>query len=1015
MRRAGLLFALVIGRSMALLAQQETLFDHVSTADGLPSDEVHALFEDRDGYIWAGTGDGLARMEGTRIRVFHHDPNDSISLAHDQVNGITQSSDGTLWLATMNGLSRFAPRSGTFMNQRIAATGNNARQANRMRQVLAIGDSLLWVVSEAGLYRYDIKRAVFSNVQGLAAGMGPAGTVNANAALHWDAERTTLWAATLQGLASWNANTGRWTDHRTTNKEPWTARTATDAPIVHDDALWFFRNKPYTLFSYDLRTGHLQMHPDVEEMPNKFTLRCQAFDPDGRHWMSTWTHRLFQRERNGVWHELKEDGTGLPSARVGCMLLDRSGDRWFGTSRGIALLNHGSSANTLLPFDASPSEITTMRAWGTDTLLVGTSGGGIHIVDLGSGTSTALRLTGVNDLEGTERGANLVNSFGRAMDQQLLVCTAYGLAELDVRRALLRPAEDLMVLLPKVRRASFTFACLVDSALWLGTWSRGLWRVDPRDGSTTRVDTMIGPYGRIPGSFLLSWLTTRNGEHWIGLNNGGGLAHWQHGKWVPVLDGNGASVGGVVRCMAEAPDGRLWLGTHEQGIVIHDPRTGDNRFVTRRDGLPSARLLALHFLRNGTLWASTPRGLAYMPAQGSTFQPFPLPSALRGLSHTPGLMELEDGRVAIGMGGRILLHDPVRATALLPPTAVFTGYRVNDESSLGPPEPLVLEADRKALTLELGALGTRPGHSPVFRYRIAPRDTAWTEIGSAQRIDLFDLAPGSYNIAVQASSNGVLWSQAQAQAAIEILPPFHTTWWFRSLVVAFIILLAFVGFRLYLADRLREQREAFEREQAVLAERMRIAGDMHDDLGAGLSGLKLRSEMALRVEKDPVKREQLGSLANTAGELIGSMRQIIWTMNADQTSLEDLVVYTTNYARTYCEQNALTIAVDARGPWPDVRLNSEQRRNIFLVVKEALHNIVKHAHASSVELHMNCTHQFHVELSDNGVGLPKGTEDAVGNGLRNMRKRITSLGGTLSMNGEHGTRIRFHVPIIERP
>ena len=145
------------------------------------------------------------------------------------------------------------------------------------------------------------------------------------------------------------------------------------------------------------------------------------------------------------------------------------------------------------------------------------------------------------------------------------------------------------------------------------------------------------------------------------------------------------------------------------------------------------------------------------------------------------------------------------------------------------------------------------------------------------------------------------------------------------------------------------------------------------------------------------------------------MRQIIWTMNADQTSLEDLVVYTTNYARTYCEQNALTIAVDARGPWPDVRLNSEQRRNIFLVVKEALHNIVKHAHASSVELHMNCTHQFHVELSDNGVGLPKGTEDAVGNGLRNMRKRITSLGGTLSMNGEHGTRIRFHVPIIERP
>ena len=129
-----LLFVLWLAWSGCCAWAQSFLFDRITVTDGLPGERVNALFEDRDGFIWAGTEDGLARLEGARIRVFQHDPNDARSLAHDQVNGIAQSTNGTLWFATMNGLSRLDPRTGAFFNTRVTATGALDRQANRMRQ-----------------------------------------------------------------------------------------------------------------------------------------------------------------------------------------------------------------------------------------------------------------------------------------------------------------------------------------------------------------------------------------------------------------------------------------------------------------------------------------------------------------------------------------------------------------------------------------------------------------------------------------------------------------------------------------------------------------------------------------------------------------------------------------------------------------------------------------------------------------------------------------------------------------
>lgn len=246
-----------------------------------------------------------------------------------------------------------------------------------------------------------------------------------------------------------------------------------------------------------------------------------------------------------------------------------------------------------------------------------------------------------------------------------------------------------------------------------------------------------------------------------------------------------------------------------------------------------------------------------------------------------------------------------------------------------------------------------------------------------------------------------------------------------GLVVILVLSGAYLGYRS--RQRTKDRLAAVEvvrlQQERTIAElriREQVGRDMHDDLGAGLSGLKLRSEMAARSETDPAKRAHFAAMAEQAGELIGSMRQIIWAMNHDQAGVEDLVVYTSNYMRSYCERNGLEPVVNLDRNLPSIDLSAEQRRNFFLVVKEALHNVVKHANARTVRLVVSCGPGDHLLLTieDDGIGLPLHARESVGNGLRNMERRIASLGGRIELapatsagGNSVGTCLRIDIPL----
>lgn len=973
------------------------------------------MLEDRDGFIWVGTSTGLARLEGTRVRTYFHDSKDPTTINNDQINDLVQAGDGSIWVATANGICTYLPERDAFERHYVQAAPEELHQANRVWDLVPQGGRWLWFASGDGtLHRLDRRNGSMERIgKGMTPGSGlPSDTVLLRS-LAWDEQHQGLWVGTQAGPCFIGPD-GRSLDVRD-HPAAWNCFTQGPCSAPTPDGtggLWWFAVDGYHLHHSALNGTPIVTEDSLGSARNHFTVRRMKVDRSRRLWIGTWTHELHAVAPDGSTERIRADRRpwSVRSERCEAFLERRNGELWLGTNEGIDVHRPSFQRMEVHAFDLP---VACLRLLGPDTLLVGTAGSGLHLL---ARDGTTARSIVPDPFSRTEERSwrNHVEAFS-PHGGDIWVPTTWGARVFTRHGRSFTDVEALGRMAPELGSKHITF--IADDpygSTWIGTWQDGLfrWRGDSVEHWSAAGQ---GP-GRPPIDKALCFLVDRRGDAWIGFNDGGGLARMRRCE-PPLEDMLNARRGdpdrsdGVVRCLAEAPDGRIWFGTHEGGAGIIDPASGRCTMLTRSDGLPGDRVSGIHFDRLGVPWVATTQGIAYRPLGAAHFIAFPLPFGLDPGSITGALGEGFDGSVAIGVGRSLVMIDPgVASTGPALPASLVTSILVGDSLMHRPASPIELSFTSRALALMLGAIHFGSGQVQ-FAYRDAAIDTVWRRIGNASRIDLNALAVGDHRIEVRASLDGINWGATTQALRVTVRPPFWATWWFRLLAASLIALIAWAGIRYYVRERLAEQRAASAREQAVLNERMRIADDMHDDLGAGLSGLKLRSEMALRVEQDPAKRELLSAMASGAGELIGSMRQIIWTMNSDQAGIEDLVVYAGNYARTYAEANGLAIEVEQGGPWPVAVLSSELRRNVFLVMKEALHNTVKHARARRIRLRMAWADGLLVEIQDDGTGLPPGSDQAIGNGLRTMEKRIAALGGSIAITARQGTLVRFSVPV----
>jgi len=245
-----------------------------------------------------------------------------------------------------------------------------------------------------------------------------------------------------------------------------------------------------------------------------------------------------------------------------------------------------------------------------------------------------------------------------------------------------------------------------------------------------------------------------------------------------------------------------------------------------------------------------------------------------------------------------------------------------------------------------------------------------------------------------------------------ILPPWWLTSWFRLIIGFLMIGLMGIAVRYYYRRKLVMQRSVLEKQQAIEKERTRIATDMHDDLGAGLSRIKFLSQ-SLRNKNINAENVKTGleNITRYSDDMAEKMGEIVWALNEKNDTLADLIAYIRSYAVEYLANHNIECKANTPLHLPATFIAGEIRRNIFLAVKECLHNIVKHAGASHVYLTIELNEKIRIVIHDNGKGIDWNNQRPNGNGLHNIHRRMLEIKGNADFIIEHGTQVMLSVPI----
>jgi signal transduction histidine kinase len=212
----------------------------------------------------------------------------------------------------------------------------------------------------------------------------------------------------------------------------------------------------------------------------------------------------------------------------------------------------------------------------------------------------------------------------------------------------------------------------------------------------------------------------------------------------------------------------------------------------------------------------------------------------------------------------------------------------------------------------------------------------------------------------------------------------------------------------------QNQLKEYEKELAVYKaqqeERERISADMHDELGSGMTAIRLMSEIARNKMKEntPIEIEKISRSAN---DVLNKMNAIIWSMNSGNDTLDNLVSYIRSYALEYFDGTPIDCKVNTPENIPDSELIGDKRRNIFLCIKETLNNALKHSNASLIIIDIELNHQLKISIADNGTGIDLENLRQFGNGLKNIGRRMESIGGTFKIENNNGTITTLELPL----
>ena len=858
-----------------LPAGHKVKFSHLTLEDGLPEMGVWTLLQDRLGFMWFGTSNGLTRYDGYSFETFKPDPDDPASIGGRLVTALTEDREGNLWVGTRRGgINRLDRSSGRFERFQHDPADPQSLTFNAVGVIYEDSTGTLWVGTgdmeskdrTGGLNRFDRTTGRFDRFQN---DPDDSSSLSDDVVLdvQEDAEGR-LWIATTQGLNLMDPDTESFERFFPIEGSEGSLSSAwvSDLALDHDGNLWVGTIGGLDRWEPATRTFKHYRHSNVDRMSLADNGVSTLFvDEGGALWVGTWAgvlHRFFPENDSFVRFEHNPDDPYSLNSTSSIMEIfqDRSKILWVGTfSGGISKLDpyagkfphYGHEPDN--PNSLSDDRVLAFFEDRAGNLWIGTKNGGLNRYNPKSDTYTHFR-----------HDPNDAASIGSDSVAAILEDTA--------------------------------------GTLWIGTRGAGVDRFNPDGETFTHFRHDPDNTDSLSSDYVVALHEDRSGNFWVFTGEGGGIHRFdrssgsfeiagrQDGDEIELAhtgavleDGNGilwlGTFGGLVRfdpanesvttylepisgldivmSLHEDRAGRLWVGTLNGGIHLFDRNTGTSTHLTQREGLAHDRVYSILEDDTGRLWLSTANGVSRFDPETLTFRNYGVEDGLQSHKFGGGAIRKRNGELLFGGDNGINAFYPEQVEdSPHPPQVVLTRLKIgNDVVSPGDGSPLerditvanriTLEHDQDVLTLEFAGLHYGQPAQNRYSYRLEPFDKDWIRAGTDRHASYTNLNPGQYTFRVRAANSDGVWNERGASIDLTVLPPWWQTWWAYALFV----LAAFIGFLFV---------HRFQRNQVIRRERER-AKELENELRAEAAEAQAKAAeaeaKALRIENERTARE----------------------------------------------------------------------------------------------------------------------------------------------------------------
>ena len=949
------------------------------TQDGAFSGSPIVITQTTDGYLWIGTNVGLVRFDGVRFASW--DPPPGSRLLDSRIFSLLGTHDGSLWIGTGYSISRW--KDGQLVNY--------PELSGRIESIVEDAEGAIWLVRTQATDKMgplcrikDGRSACYDGSDGIPFAL----------AIHLSKGNSgELWVGGYSELCRWKL--GSCTSYfANPSRRPETFASLRGITTGADGSVWAVidqSRKGLQLEQFEHGNWVSRAFPGIPA--NNLDVSTLFVDRDEALWVGTANHGVFRIQGEKVDHMGSVDG--LSSDAVERLYQDAEGTLWIVTSEGIDNLRDLKVTSYSMREGLSAAGASSVLASPDGTVWIGNFGA----LDFLRGD----KLFAIRAAQGLP-GKNVTTMFedhaGRlwiGLDNGLWVLES-GVFQ-PIRHSDGSPLGIIFAITEDIQH---------------NIWVRAGPHLD-RIRDLRLVDELNSP--QISSAYTLA--SDSRGGIVLGLVNGD-LLQYQDGK-TQTIAANEVGNRRQVRDLLVESDGSVWGTTLDE---LARWNGGVRKNLTTRNGLPCDGVFALVQDDRSALWLYSQCGLIEIDkAQLDTWWDHPdevlkfeLFDAFDGVQ--PGLTSLKpqaarspDGRLWFVNGQFLQMLDPdhLQENVIRPPVQVEEV--VADRKSYAPHKDLRLPALTRDLEIEYTGLSFVAPQKVRFRYKLEGRDVTWQEPGTRRQAFYSDLAPGKYRFRVIACNNDGVWNEEGSTLDFSIAPAWYQTTWFRVLCVLAASVVAWALYRLRVRQIARVISARFDER---LAERTRMARDLHDTFLQTIQGSKLVADDALEAPTDPARmRRAIEQLSVWLEQAMQEGRAALNSLRTSTTQGNDLAEAfrraTEDGQVPGSMEAVLSVVGNPRQMHPIVR------DEVYRIGFEAIRNACLHSQASRLEVELRYAHDLTLRVRDNGVGIPSevASQGKEGHfGLRGMRERVARIGGKLVIisSPDTGAEITVTVP-----